>query len=116
MFIFIYSLFNDAFIISDYIVSNERMIVNNELERMWKEAAVALFKELSRHLTGRTEETHENLIQTSLSLGRNLNPGSPRYEAEVITTLLQRSVQENCRDIDKFTALKYHSKKNLEHS
>jgi hypothetical protein len=27
--------------ISDYIASNERMIVNNELERMWKEAVVA---------------------------------------------------------------------------
>jgi hypothetical protein len=31
---FIYSLFNDAFSISNYIASNERMIVNNELERM----------------------------------------------------------------------------------
>jgi hypothetical protein len=34
------SLFNDAFSILDYISSNERMIVNNELERMWKEAVV----------------------------------------------------------------------------
>jgi hypothetical protein len=40
-FLFIYSLFNDAFSISDYIASNERMIVKNELERMWKEAVVA---------------------------------------------------------------------------
>jgi hypothetical protein len=37
---FIYSLFNDAFNSSDYIASNERMIVNNELERIWKEAVV----------------------------------------------------------------------------
>jgi hypothetical protein len=39
------SLFNDAFSISisDYIASNERMrmIVNNELERIWKEVIVA---------------------------------------------------------------------------
>jgi hypothetical protein len=39
--LFIYSLFNEAFSISDYIASNERMIVNNELERMRKEAVVA---------------------------------------------------------------------------
>jgi xanthine dehydrogenase iron-sulfur cluster and FAD-binding subunit A len=41
--LFIYSLFNDAFSISDYRASNERMrmTVNNELERMWKEAVVA---------------------------------------------------------------------------
>jgi hypothetical protein len=40
-YLFICSLFNDAFSISDYTASNERMIVNNELERMWKEAVVA---------------------------------------------------------------------------
>jgi hypothetical protein len=39
--IFIYHLFNDAFSISDYIASNEGMIVTNELERMCKEAVVA---------------------------------------------------------------------------
>jgi hypothetical protein len=39
--IFIYSIFNDVFCISHYITSNERMIVNNELERIWKEAVVA---------------------------------------------------------------------------
>jgi hypothetical protein len=37
---FICGLFNDAFSISDYASSNERMIVNNELEMMWKEAVV----------------------------------------------------------------------------
>jgi hypothetical protein len=34
-------LFNDAFSSSEYIASDERMIVNNELERMWKEAVMA---------------------------------------------------------------------------
>jgi hypothetical protein len=33
-YLFIESLFNDAFSISVYIASNERIIVNNELERM----------------------------------------------------------------------------------
>jgi hypothetical protein len=33
--------------------------MNSELERMWKEAAVALFKVLSQHLLGGTEENHE---------------------------------------------------------
>jgi hypothetical protein len=36
-------LFNDAFSSSDYVASNESMILNNELEWMWKEAAVAKF-------------------------------------------------------------------------
>jgi hypothetical protein len=59
IYLFIYSLFNDAFSISDYIASNKRMIVNNELERMWKETVVAQFKVLSRHLPGGTEGNHE---------------------------------------------------------
>jgi hypothetical protein len=41
IYFFIYSLFNDAFSISDYIASKERVIVNNELGKMWKEAVVA---------------------------------------------------------------------------
>jgi hypothetical protein len=32
------------------------MIINNELERIWKEAVVALFELLSQHLLGRTEK------------------------------------------------------------
>jgi hypothetical protein len=31
--------------------------MNNELERMWKEAIIALFKVLSWHLPGETERT-----------------------------------------------------------
>jgi hypothetical protein len=34
-------------------------LINNELERMWKEAIVAKFKVLSRHLPGGTEENHK---------------------------------------------------------
>jgi hypothetical protein len=35
--------------------------VNNELERVWKEAAVAQSEVLSRHLPGRTEVNYEKL-------------------------------------------------------
>jgi hypothetical protein len=36
MYLFAYSLFNDAYSISVCIVSNERVIVSNELEMVWK--------------------------------------------------------------------------------
>jgi hypothetical protein len=37
---FILGLFNKTLNNSHYITSNERIIVNNELDRMWKEAVV----------------------------------------------------------------------------
>jgi hypothetical protein len=43
----------------------------NELERIWKEAAVAWFKVLYRHLPGGTRENYEK-YQDSLSPGRDL--------------------------------------------
>jgi hypothetical protein len=36
--------------------SNGWMIVNNKLEKIWKEEVVASFKLLSRHFLGGTEE------------------------------------------------------------
>jgi hypothetical protein len=44
--------------------------MNNEFERKWKEAVVAQFKVPSRHLSGGTEEKHEN-PQDSRSADRN---------------------------------------------
>jgi hypothetical protein len=41
IFLFIYSLFNNACSSSDYIALNERMVMNNELERMQKEVVMA---------------------------------------------------------------------------
>jgi hypothetical protein len=35
--------------------------MNDELEMIWKEAIVAIFKVLSRHSPVSTEEKHENL-------------------------------------------------------
>jgi hypothetical protein len=44
IYLFIYSLSIDAVTNTDYVTSNELMIVNNELEKMWKEMFVALLK------------------------------------------------------------------------
>jgi hypothetical protein len=85
IYLFICSLFNNACSSSDYIASNERMIVNYELEMTLKEAAVASFNVLSLHLPGGTEENHEK-PQDSRSPGRYLNPGPPEYKAGVLTT------------------------------
>jgi hypothetical protein len=52
-------LFNDAVSSSDCITSNDKMIVNNELGRIRKEAAVAYFGVLSLQLTVATEQNHE---------------------------------------------------------
>jgi hypothetical protein len=43
------------------------------------------FKGLPWNLPGGTKENHENLSQDSQSLGRDLNPGPPEYEADVLT-------------------------------
>jgi hypothetical protein len=42
-----------------YIVLNGRTTMNNELERMWKEAVMAQFEVLSQYLPADTEETIE---------------------------------------------------------
>jgi hypothetical protein len=58
--VFITYLFNDTVHSWDYIALNDRMIMNIDLERMWKEAVVAWFEVLCRHLPGGTEENHQN--------------------------------------------------------
>jgi hypothetical protein len=47
---------------------------------------------MSRNLPGRTEKKHEQLSENSRSTGRDLNPGLPEYEAEVLATQPQSSV------------------------
>jgi hypothetical protein len=37
--------------------------MNNELERIWKEAVVAYFNVLSRHLPGEAEENYEKSVR-----------------------------------------------------
>jgi hypothetical protein len=67
--------------------------MNNELERVWKEAIVTYFKILPRHLTGGTEENHgKPQSQDIRSPDCDLNPGPPEYESGVITTQHRQTV------------------------
>jgi hypothetical protein len=60
--------------------------MNNESENIWNKSAVAYLEVLSRNLPGETDETHENLIQSSRFSGRDLKAESPDYEAGELTT------------------------------
>jgi hypothetical protein len=51
--LFIYGLFDDALSNRGYTALNGKMLWDNELERMWKEAVVASFGTLP-HLPGGT--------------------------------------------------------------
>jgi hypothetical protein len=62
---FIYNLFNDAASNSEYIMSNDGILVNNELENTWKEAVAVKFNILSRHLPGWTDGDHEKSVRIS---------------------------------------------------
>jgi hypothetical protein len=42
------------------MVSNDRIVVNNEMERTWKEVAVIQTELLSWHLPAGTEENQEH--------------------------------------------------------
>jgi hypothetical protein len=57
------------------------------------------FKVLSPHLYGGTEKTTKNRSLDSLSSGRDLNPGPPEYEAEVLTSQPRRSVSVGEYDV-----------------
>jgi hypothetical protein len=54
--------------------------VNDELERICNEAAVAYFKLISRNLPGGPEENHETLRQDSRCPGRDLSVGHPKND------------------------------------
>jgi hypothetical protein len=59
MFILLCNLIIDAVSSFDCIRWNEWMTVNNKLEEMGKEAAVAQFKVLIGHFLGGNEENHK---------------------------------------------------------
>jgi hypothetical protein len=59
---------------------------------MKKEAVVAYFKVLPRHLPEGTETTTKNLSRYSRSPGRDLKPGPSEYEAGVLPTQPRRLV------------------------
>jgi hypothetical protein len=53
--------------------------MNNELERVRKEAVVAWFRMVSWHLSGGTDESNENPVRIAKSSDRDLNPGATQY-------------------------------------
>jgi hypothetical protein len=55
IYLHIYGLYKHSELDSRPVVSNDWTVVNNELERMWKEAALAFVKVLPWHLPRRTE-------------------------------------------------------------
>jgi hypothetical protein len=57
------------------------MLVNNELEGMWKEVVVVKFK-LINHLPGATEESHEHLSKDSRCPGQYSNWTPLEYKSE----------------------------------
>jgi hypothetical protein len=69
--------------------------VNDEFENMWKDAVVALFRELTQHLPRGTEKNHENLSRDSRYPSRELNTGPPKYATGKLTTLPRRSMTYN---------------------
>jgi hypothetical protein len=62
-----------------------------------KEAVKAKFEVLSRYIPRETEDNQET--QESRSLGRDLNPRSSDYEAEVIPTRPQRAHENSQFDV-----------------
>lgn len=61
--VLIYNLFKDVFIHSYYIISREIMMLNKELGRLWKEAAVAqlntfIIPAFVRTVCGKTRKPH----------------------------------------------------------
>jgi hypothetical protein len=64
-----------------------RMSVNDEIERIWKEAVVACFKLLSKSFLGCSG--NDETPWYSQSAGRDENPGPPKNEAEVIISRAQ---------------------------
>jgi hypothetical protein len=65
--------------------------VNDELERIWKEAVVAYFNALIPEFAWRYGENHK-LIEDSRSHGRDLKLGTPENESVALTTQPRRSV------------------------
>jgi hypothetical protein len=48
--------FNDFFDCIDDVTLNDMMIVDHDLQRLWKKLIVVCFKVLSQHLPGETKE------------------------------------------------------------
>jgi hypothetical protein len=58
--------------------------MNNELESIWKETVLILFKVLSRYLSGGSEGSRKTLSQYSGFPGLDLNSGPTEYEVVLL--------------------------------
>jgi hypothetical protein len=75
---FPFSLFNDGDRNLGRTASSDWKIVNNELERMWKETVRALFNVLERHLSGGIEKICLSFSQD------NGFPVPPEYQSKAL--------------------------------
>jgi hypothetical protein len=56
--LFIFIVYVTLLSVTDIVALNKRLMVNNELERLWKEVVVVCCKVLSQNLRGVTEDNH----------------------------------------------------------
>jgi hypothetical protein len=74
--------------------------MNNEMERMQKEAVMTKFKVLSQQMYARTEENHnKNLSQDNWSPGQDLKLGPRKHKLGELSTQLQHSVCTLCKEM-----------------
>jgi hypothetical protein len=78
---FYYRSFKDAACSSNHFAANNRMIMNDEFQRMWKEAVMTWYEVILRHSSGGTEENHRKSQDS-------------RYSAEIWNLCLQNKKQE----------------------
>jgi hypothetical protein len=91
------SLFNNALSVTNTIYSVEWMGDTwMNWEGFGRKRSLLNFEVISRHSPGGTEETRQTPQSDSRSPGRAFNLGSPKYEAEVLTTRPRRSVVKHC--------------------
>jgi hypothetical protein len=66
------------------------------------------FKPLSQHSSGGTQEDYLNLSQESRSLGLDLNPGPPEYEAVMLLLAPSQEVAlRNFGNVEGFKKLSW---------
>lgn len=88
--IYISGLFNDSVCNSDWITSNDWMILSNESEGMWKEVAVAWSEALVRNVYGGTE-INQDRLQDGRALGQHSNLAPPRVQVRSVCHLIQHT-------------------------
>jgi hypothetical protein len=67
-------------------VPNARLILNDELGRIWKEMTVDYFNIPHMNLE-QLRKPQENFCQDNQSSSKNLSPGPPKHEAVVLATI-----------------------------